>query len=64
MWPSDHNAIMTIAYSRGNECGGEAFYNYAATPWFLVSADLQIINPAERAYSTAILFGVRAQIRF
>ena len=48
----------------GDECGGEAFYNLAATPWFLVSADLEVVQPAERAYPVAVLFGLRAQIRF
>ena len=48
----------------GDECGGEVFYNFAVTPWFLVSADLQVIEPANRAYPVAVLFGLRAQIRF
>ena len=43
--------------------GVEAYYNAAITPWFHVTADLQVVEPGLRdAASTALLFGLRAKI--
>ena len=47
----------------GDEYGGEVFYNLAVTPWFRVTADLQVISPA-LGDSPVVLLGLRAQLRF
>lgn len=47
-----------------DEQGLEAFYNVAITPWFHVTADLQVINPANGSSDTAVVGGLRANIRF
>ena len=47
-----------------NEQGVEVFYNYAVTPWFHVTADLQVIDPARGANDSAVVAGLRANIRF
>ena len=45
------------------EYGAEVFDNVAVTPWFRVTADLQVISPALTERTTAVIFGLRAQIR-
>ena len=46
------------------EQGLEVFYNFAVTPWFRVSADLQWIQPASADNDNAWIGGLRANIRF
>lgn len=48
----------------GNEQGVELFYNYAVTPWFRLTPDLQIVNPALSKFDTSVTFGLRAKINF
>jgi porin len=48
----------------GAEDGVELFYNAAVTPWFHVTPDLQIIDPAQRNNQTAILVGIRGRLSF
>jgi porin len=40
----------------------EAFYNFALTPWMILGADLQIVNPSA-ASKAAVFSGLRLQIR-
>ncbi len=47
-----------------DEQGAEVFYNVAVTPWFHVTADLQILSPARAASETAVVGGLRANVRF
>lgn len=47
-----------------DERGVEAFYNYAVRDWFVVTADLQYVNPALGAADDAFIAGMRATIRF
>lgn len=54
--------LQTLGF--GSEDGVELFYNVAVTPWFHVTPDLQIIDPAQRANATAVLVGVRGRISF
>ena len=43
--------------------GVEAYYNAGIAPWFHLTADVQVVEPAVRdASSTAFLFGLRAKI--
>ena len=39
------------------------FYTFAVTPWLVLGADLQIINPG-LADKTALFTGLRTVIRF
>jgi porin len=47
-----------------NEQGVEMFYNFAVTPWFRVTADLQWIDPALSANDNAWVGGLRANLTF
>ncbi len=55
--------ILTI-HGFGAENGVEVFYNAAVTPWFHITPDLQILDPAQRNNATAVLFGIRARLSF
>lgn len=55
--------ILTI-HGIGAENGVELYYNAAVTPWFHVTPDLQILNPAQHHNDTALLFGIRARLSF
>lgn len=48
----------------GAENGVELFYNAAVTPWFHVTPDVQILDPAQQNNATALLVGIRARISF
>lgn len=47
-----------------DEQGLEVFYDFAVTPWFRIGADLQVIDPARGDRDTAVVGGLRANIRF
>ena len=47
-----------------NEQGGEAFYNFAVTPWLRVTADFQIIIPTLAKSDTAVVASGRVQLIF
>ena len=42
--------------------GVELYYNAALTPWFHLTADLQIVDNENVAYDTAIILGLRANV--
>ena len=42
----------------------ELFYNAAVTPWFHVTPDLQILDPAQSHTAPALLVGIRARLSF
>jgi porin len=44
--------------------GCELYYNAAITPWFHLTADLQVIDPAQQANDTAIVLALRAKLDF
>jgi porin len=44
--------------------GVELYYNAAVTEMFHLTADFQVIEPAEVANDTAIVFGLRGTIGF
>jgi porin len=48
----------------GDEQGGEAFYNFAVTPAFMITADLQVTDSAKEGIGTAVIGGLRATMRF
>lgn len=47
-----------------NEQGMEIFYNFAVTPWFKVTADLQWTDPARGENKQIWLGGLRASVTF
>jgi len=56
---SSLNPLVTFQ----DEQGVEAFYNYLATEWLHVAADLQYVNPALGDANDALVAGLRATIR-
>jgi len=46
------------------EQGMEMFYNYAITPWFNVTADFQLVNPANAENKNSFSGALRASIKF
>ncbi|MGI9242742.1 MAG: carbohydrate porin [Verrucomicrobiales bacterium] len=47
-----------------SEQGVEVFYNMAVTPWFDLTADLQVIDGIGRFSDTAVVGGLRARLSF
>ncbi len=47
-----------------NEIGIETFYQYWATPWFSIGADVQIIKPIIEDSDTAVFLGLRSSVKF
>jgi porin len=47
-----------------DEHGIELFYNVAVTPWFHVTADLQVITPLLQPVHTSLVLGLRSKIDF
>ena len=54
--------LAAAALDVGDLQGVELYYNAEFTPWFHVTADLQVIEPAERTSDTALVLGLRAKI--
>lgn len=48
----------------GDEQGFEGFYNFAVTPAFMITADLQVTDSAKEGIGTAVIGGLRATLRF
>jgi len=55
--------ILTI-HGIGAENGEELFYNAAVTPWFHLTPDMQMLDPANRSTATALLVGIRGRLSF
>lgn len=47
-----------------NEQGFELFYNAALTDWFMLTADIQAMDPGRVGADSAFLFGLRGKIIF
>jgi porin len=47
-----------------DERGLELFYNVAVTPWFHVTADLQVITPLLQPVHNSLVLGLRSKIDF
>jgi porin len=47
-----------------DEQGLEVFYHWAVTPWFRLTADLQVIAPARGDHDTVTYAGLRAHVTF
>lgn len=48
----------------GDEQGVEVFYNFAVTPAFMITADVQVTDSAKNNTDTAVVGGLRATLRF
>jgi len=46
----------------GDGQGVELYYNIQVTPWFQLTPDLQIIDPARKALDTAVVTGLRGRV--
>jgi porin len=62
-WSPDLEESLASTQPLRDEQGVEIFYNFAVTPWLVLGADLQIINPA-LAEETAVFCGLRTVIKF
>jgi len=66
------NQLPTNVLPIGNDQAVELFYNYAVTPWFRVTPDLQVLIPARertigtppQPIDTALVLGMRAKLDF
>ncbi|MCA9249213.1 MAG: carbohydrate porin [Planctomycetales bacterium] len=57
-------ALQSRLGQLGDGQGIELFYSAQITPWFNLTADLQVIEPARQAVDTALLAGLRANMSF
>ncbi|WP_116344393.1 carbohydrate porin [Blastopirellula marina] len=48
----------------GDGNGVEMFYNVEVTPWFHLTADMQVLEPEQKDFNTALLVGLRGKISF
>lgn len=56
------NLPILAIHGLGAEDGAELFYDAAVTPWFHVTPDVQILDPAQKHNATALIIGVRARL--
>jgi porin len=47
-----------------DERGLELFYNMAVTPWFHITADMQVVTPILERAETSLVLGLRMKIDF
>lgn len=52
-----------LGFNLGNELALELFYQYWATQWISIGADLQLINPVVKASETALFLGFRSSVK-
>jgi len=60
---SDLKDSIRPVVNLGDEYGMELFYNYAVTPWFRLTGDVQVIQPTLQNRGTAVFLNLRAQVR-
>lgn len=61
---SDFQNAFSLVTPIGDVHGGEVYYNAEITPWFHVTADIQVIDPEIEAQDTALVLGLRAKLTF
>jgi len=61
---SDLKKQPIVATALQDEVGGEAFYNFAITPYLQLSLDAQWISPGIRSSDNAVVLATRLNIRF
>jgi porin len=47
-----------------DEKGLEIYYNFALTPWFILTADLQVIDPGKADFATETVAALRGKVSF
>jgi porin len=60
----DFKDLLPTLRPMNDEHGFEVFYNFALTPWCHITADLQIVDPANDRFDTVIIPGIRGKIDF
>ncbi|TWT81377.1 Carbohydrate-selective porin, OprB family [Planctomycetes bacterium CA13] len=60
----DFQNVFSLVSPLDDIHGGEVYYNAAITPWFHLTFDVQVIDPAIEARDTAVVLGTRAKIDF
>lgn len=61
---SDFKDLVSPVLNLRDVQGGEVYYNYAVTPWFNLTPDLQVIQPSSSNNNTAVVVGLRAKLTF
>jgi carbohydrate-selective porin OprB len=61
---SDFQHAFSLVSPIGDVQGGEVYYNAEITPWFHLTADLQVVEPSTQVEDTALVLGLRAKINF
>ena len=63
---SDFKTLVSAApaFDLQNVHGGEIYYNFAVTPSFHLTADLQVVDNQNVADDTALIIGLRAKMDF
>jgi porin len=56
--------LLTVTGVENSTAGFEAFYNFAVTPAFQITFDVQVIKPVATDLDTATVLGVRANMVF
>ena len=63
-WARSLTCFTVLRDRIGDEQGIEVYYNYAATPWFFLTGDVQYIDPPRKSVEDSLNLGLRANIRF
>lgn len=58
----DFKNLLNPPISVDNVQGVELFYNAEITPWFHLTTDVQVVEPARTAHDTALVLGLRGKI--
>jgi porin len=61
---SSYKSLTSPIVELQNIHGFEMYYNAAITPWFHLTADLQVVQNAIASQDTAVIPGLRANIKF
>jgi porin len=60
----DFQEAFTLVTPVNDVHGAEFYYNAEITPWFHLTADVQVIDPTIEAEDTAVILGARARLDF
>lgn len=60
----DFKDLSQFIAPQRDEYGLEVFYSAGLTPWARLTADLQVIRPSTEAIDTAVVAGLRLQLRY
>lgn len=63
-WSSDLEQAIDPLIPLDGEKGLEVYYNFAVTPWFILTADLQWIDPGKANFANETVAGLRAKFSF